>query len=298
MIKFIVIGASGFVGRKVLSHLENLNISSTGTARSQDLFSNLINFEIGKDEINPLVENVTHAIVPASVSNYFECETNPQAYETNVELIPELIAQLLQKHIKVNYISSNTVFGGNISWPLENETTKKDLDFEYARQKQRAERKIIESAIRLKQEDNLSITRLTKVISRIVSPFEEWHKLFSNNRPVSPFTNLIFAPITLKYAAENIVKISENSGGIYHLSGSENISYEEFCYLFAESFQFNKDLIHPTTSIIENVRIPFLPTFSGLGMKSTRDNLGIYPQNKQEVIDYLKGEFNEFNQKS
>lgn len=293
--KFLVIGASGFVGQHILKFLDSEKISSIGTARSNFTNSNLVKFQIGKDRIQPLLTEVTHAVVTASITNYNECEENTEAFGINTILIPELVDYMLKKGIHVNYISSNTVFGGSIAWPNENEPTSSSLNFEYAKQKKVAEETIISFAQNSKTSRYLQITRLTKVVGDTTAPFNQWILSLKHNTVVKPFEDLVFSPITVLYASRRIVEISlAAKPGIFHLSGRENISYKDFCGLLVKEMGFNPHLISPTTSAYEGVFIPFLPKFSGLGMQHTYRMLGISPQDKFEVVNYLKEKFSGF----
>jgi dTDP-4-dehydrorhamnose reductase len=236
---------------------------------------------------------VTHAIVVASITNYFECESNPLAKIINTELIPAFVGKLLQNNIHVNYISSNTVFGGELPWPSEKDTTHEPPSFAYANQKWTAERNI-ESIAKIAQKEHLlCITRLTKVIGASVQPFPAWYKDLSNGKTIRPFSDLTFAPITLDFAAHGIIRISTLTlSGKFHLSGESNINYADYSLEFASAFQFPRNLITPTTSKIAGIQIPFLPTYSGLGMKLTSELTGLRPQPTEEAVSHLTKELN------
>lgn len=290
--RVIVVGATGFVGQRVFKILHSKGIETVGTSRRRNVQSQFFSFEIGKDEIEPALDGVTNAIITASVTDYTECEVNPQALSINTVLIPKLISELLIRGIKTNYISSNTVFGGNLPWPDEYTPTSNTLNFEYALQKKKAEDVILRWAREHKYESNLQITRLTKVLDGTTKPFDSWFRFFTEKNVIKPFRDLIFAPITLEFAARQIISISKSfPGGIYHLSGRNNISYEDFCYSLARALNFDTRLIQPTNSITENVRIPFLPKFSGLSMSRTSAIARIQPQDLSSVVDYLKEQF-------
>lgn len=47
------------------------------------------------------------------------------------------------------------------------------------------------------------------------------------------------------------------------------------------------ELITPTTSVAKGIHIPFLPRYSGLGMKRTTEHTGVKPQPFDELIDDL-----------
>ena len=54
----------------------------------------------------------------------------------------------------------------------------------------------------------------------------------SLNATVRAYSDLHFCPIALDYAAGAIIKIMENGGGIYQVSGASDVSYAAAaCYL-------------------------------------------------------------------
>jgi len=290
--KVLVVGASGFVGRRILKFLQSQGIPAVGSTRQRFAQYPFFSFDLDKDDIETALTDITHAIVTASITNYKECEVNPHAPIINAVLIPQLIFKLLSRGVKTNYISSNTVFGGNIPWPNEDTATCGTLSFQYALQKKTAEDVILKLANENSLESNLQITRLTKVLDATTKPFDSWYKSFTERAIVEPFEDLIFSPITVDFAARHIVEIVLNfPGGIYHLSGKENTSYVDFCYSLAEVFHFDKNLIRSTTSTKKNIEIPFLPKFSGLGMHKTSTITRFMPQEICELVNYLKEQF-------
>ena len=112
--KFLIIGSRGFIGAELMKCLALLNIDAIGSSSSKPQKSDQIELHIGGDYSHLFNLGLTHAIVTSSVTDYSECQNNSVAFKFNTELIPELIVNLMAKGIKVNYLSSNTVFGGNI----------------------------------------------------------------------------------------------------------------------------------------------------------------------------------------
>ena len=294
--RVLVIGSSGFVGSRILRSLQSSGIDAIGTSRNSSNNLDCIKFDIRNYETDFRALGITHVVLSASITNYAECETNPESKLINTKLIPELVLKLLNLKISVNYISSNTVFGGNKPWPDEISEVSKELNFQYALQKQSAETYITLRAKSDNCSELLRITRLTKVVNCDVAPFPSWYVSLRNGEKVKPFSDLIFAPITLDYAALNIVEITKSDYyGIFHLSGAQNVNYYDFCLMLARKLRFDSKLISPTNSLAAGVRIPFLPEFSGLSMTRTTKLLGIIPQTIEEVVTYLEEGFNVYN---
>ncbi len=121
-----------------------------------------------------------------------------------------------------------------------------------------------------------------------VSPLPAWFAAWKRGEPVNPFSDLIFAPISVKFVGEALATIGEKRvSGNLHLSGAENVTYVEFAHALARRLGGDPDLIHPTTSVEKGVNIPFLPRYSGLGMTRTTQLSSIEPQRLDHLIGDL-----------
>ena len=287
--RFLIVGSNGFIGSELMKCLDSLGIEKIGSSLADFPSNSQISGSSDVFDSYFISNDISHAIITSSVTDYLECENNLHAVHINTMLVPEIVVNLLLKGIKVNYVSSNTVFGGNYLWPSEKH--KKNPKIAYAEQKSTAEDKLLSTAKSLNLLDLLSITRLTKVVSREIAPFKFWLENIASQKINEPFKDLIFAPITKKFAAENLIRISiEDKSGIFHLSGEKNISYYGFCKLLYDELGISKNLINPIDSISMNIERFYFPKWSGLGMKVTSSLVGISPQPTQDVVRYLCAE--------
>jgi dTDP-4-dehydrorhamnose reductase len=285
--KFLIIGSRGFIGAELMSNLHRLDIESVGSSRSEPTSSSQIKLLFDGNYSWLFNLGISHVIVTSAVTGNEECENNPQALKFNTIDIPDLIHKFLVSGIKVNYISSNTVFNGNNSTP--NEYDSKDPRTSYAFQKSTTEDTLIRMATRSGCLDLLSITRLTKVVAPEINPFKNWLENIENSKTNYSFEDLNFAPITLEFAAENLIKITiEKTAGIFHLSGVD-ISYYEFLVLIYKELKISSDLLKPVHAISAGKNGIYLPRFSGLGMKITSSRLNIAPQPTLGVVEYICG---------
>jgi dTDP-4-dehydrorhamnose reductase len=105
---------------------------------------------------------------------------------------------------------------------------------------------------------------------------------------IAPFSDLVFAPVSLGYAAAGLARVAlAGVGGRFHLSGEENLSYEEFARRWCAALGYPASRVKPTTSAEAGVAIPFKPRYSALGMRRTERVLGLRPQSVSEVISGL-----------
>jgi len=284
---FLVVGGDSLVGGGVMAAMARRGHKAYATSRRRDTLSPervFLDFESG-DAIE-IPDDVGYALVIAAATNYDRCEKDPHARVINVELIPRTIARLLDKGLFVTFVSTNSVFGGERPWPNEDDPHAPGIA--YAQQKSDAEAVIRDMAAAAGHSDRLNIVRLTKIMDAGVSPLPAWFAAWEAGKPIEPFADLIFAPISVRFVGEGLTAIAETRvTGNLHLSGAENVSYIDFAKALMARLGIPDDLMAPTTSVAKGIHIPFLPRYSGLSMKRTTELTGVKPQPFDELINDL-----------
>ena len=290
--KILVVGADSFLGARLIQELEKQQRHVVGTTRRKDtLADNRIFLDFLEDDLNfKPPQGTTYAYLLAGIVNYARCETDPRAWEVNVEKMTRLGAQLLEQGVFVTFISTNTVFGGERPWCHED--APHTPEFAYAKHKSAAELSIRGVADKLDALDLLSIVRLTKIIGINTSPLPDWFSLLNQGKTLNPFTDLIIAPMSLRYTAESLAEIGRHRlSGNLHLSGAENINYDDLAEALVSALGCASTLVAPTTATEMKVEISFKPTFSGIGMERTTELTGIKPQDLDKVVADVVDEY-------
>jgi dTDP-4-dehydrorhamnose reductase len=284
---FLVVGADSMLGSHLLHKMTHRGYNVLGTSRRRDsLTPHRVFLDFEHLELFPSIDDMKYAFVIATVADYARCEADENARRVNVEAIPACVKTLLEKGLFVTFISTNTVFGGERPWPNENDPH--DPKIAYAVQKAEAELAIKKIAEKMRALDRFAIVRLTKIVSIDTSPLPNWFQSLKANEPITPFSDLIFAPISLDYVAESLITIAESGcAGNLHLSGAKNISYTDFACALVDKLGLSRDLVQSTTSIEKGIKMYFAPTYSGLGMERTTQLIKLEPEMLNTVVKYL-----------
>jgi len=281
---FLVVGGDSLVGKGVIDALERRGRPAFATTRRRETTGGKrIYLDFESEEPFRVPTGVGHAFLIAAATNYERCESDPQANVINAKLIPRVVESLLEQNTSVTFISTNSVFGGDLAWPNEDDPHAPRIA--YARQKSEGEAAVTAAAERIGASQRLNIVRLTKIMNATVPPIPAWLTAWGRGEPIQPFADLIFAPISVKFVGEALATIGETLvAGNLHLSGADNVSYVDFANMLAEQLGVSADLIRPTTATEKGVHIAFKPRFSGLAMTRTTHLTTIKPQTLNALV--------------
>lgn len=248
-IKIYSIGGSGLVGSVINKTIgQNFEVENLTMESGIDITK--------PDTLRKIEEDDEHKalILYAAKADVDVCEADKDkgeegdAYRINVNGVKNVIKAMQSKNKKLIYISTDFVFNGNNT--PEDGYCEQDIPDPinwYAKTKYLAEQEVLRSG-------------LPYNIIRIGYPFrtdnyegkQDFVHIFMNrlskNLPIAGITDHIMTPSLLNDAGAGLgYLLLNNLDGIYHLTGSENITPYEAALKIADIFGFDKRLITKTT---------------------------------------------------
>jgi dTDP-4-dehydrorhamnose reductase len=218
----VVIGASGFVGRAILSQLGPERAIGTGNSHAG---VGLVRFNALAHGFAHLKQNMrgdfTHVILAHGAINPEQCARDPAGTaKINVDSITRLMSEVIEAGLTPVFLSTDYVFDGTRGLRTEDEAQCPNT--EYGRQKA-----AVEQWLRARSEPWL-IARLSKVVSgnrNIHSVLGQWVNDIVDGRPMRSATDQIFSPLHVDDVAAAIIKLAEQGDtGIYHVAGPDALS--------------------------------------------------------------------------
>jgi dTDP-4-dehydrorhamnose reductase len=255
----MVVGADGLVGGALARALTANGRIVHCTTRREPVSGGRLFLDLADSSVahTPLPD-VEAAIICASVNGFARCRTDPAAaYRVNVEGTELLTRRLVSRGCRILYLSSSAVF--DFSRPHMRADCPVCPTTAYGMNKALAERMVLTSHAAN------AVVRLTKVLARNAPLFQSWVKALRSRRAVTAYSDLHFCPITEDYAAKAIIKIlQQGDGGIYQVSGADDISYANAARHLARRMGIDEDRVIAERAVSHGIPQEEVATFTSL----------------------------------
>jgi dTDP-4-dehydrorhamnose reductase len=236
--KFLIVGASGFIGGNILAHLKSLGLRVAGT-QAHSRREGLITFDLLRHRITDCVDRSffqgsepVRVLICAVVSNMDLCRTDRLAARAvNVEGTIQLIADVTALGAKTTFFSTCFVFDGQAGY--YNEDDPLSPVNEYARHKVEVEEYLRRSA------PGSLVMRLEKIIGD--NPGEnhfltQCYQSISENQPIVCIEGSVLSPTWVQDVARSFVRACDlGLEGLYHVSNSEFFHRDELARQFCRA---------------------------------------------------------------
>lgn len=241
--KILIIGASGLLGSKLYEKLsENYKVVGTYSKNKKE---NLYHFDLTQKDLTIFKETKPEIVIhTAGITKVDYCETNKEeAHKINVEGTETIIQGCRLNNSKLVYVSTDFVFDGK-KGNYKEEDTPNPLNF-YAQTKLKSEQLVKDSGL------DYLIARVAVLYGTEKNgKFVDWciTKL-KNQEYVTLIADHIRTPTLVDDIADVLhILILNNRRGTYHVAGSETLSAFSMGVRIAETFNFEKKYLLPTTS--------------------------------------------------
>lgn len=231
----LVVGASGFVGQRILSLLGPAR--AVGTYH-RNPFAGGVPFDATNESFHSLLARLqgrfTHAIMLYGTIDVERCAADPAGTAAvNVDSLARMIDDALAAGIVPVFTSTDYVFDGARGGYRETDVPVPCT--EYGRQKLAIERRLAEHA------DRSLTLRLSRVVGRTVSAHSVLGPLVRDIRAERPIRCAIdqrFSPADADDVAGALIRLLEDDArGLFHLAGPEIFSRMELARLLVDNIR-------------------------------------------------------------
>ncbi|HTW05920.1 MAG TPA: sugar nucleotide-binding protein [Acidimicrobiales bacterium] len=241
---WLIVGGDSEIGGSLLKRLAAAGRAALGTTRRRDQVGPgrvwLDLSELDEDWAPPL--HTTAACLCAARSRLADCAADPAgSWNVNVDQTAMLVARLSELGIYTLLLSTNQVFDGTV--PRVPPDAPVRPVSEYGRQKAAVEARVL--GLATSGGAGTGILRLSRVLSTTTATTARWASSLARGEPVTAFYDMVLAPVPIGLVAEAVQHLmADTAGGIFQLSGPEDVSYAEFARALAASFGHAPELVH------------------------------------------------------
>ncbi|HYA29681.1 MAG TPA: sugar nucleotide-binding protein [Acidobacteriota bacterium] len=238
--RFLIVGASGFIGRHLYARLSR---ESTIATYCRHPIEGGVYFEASRMRLSEKLLRGNHGIACAfllgGIGKLEQCARDPNGTgRVNVDGIKRMIDDLEAAGVKIIFTSSDGVFDGTRGQWTENDPATPILT--YGKQKVAVENYLIERG------STWVIARLSKVVG--VEPdahnlIGEWLREIERGDVLKCARDLIFSPIAVEDVVTALIRLAEGPfAGIFNVCGPRSMSRLELLDMLVKEIQRYKDV--------------------------------------------------------
>ena len=285
--KIIILGANGFIGRRILNRLYP-NHQVLACSLHPDILPeegyrfetiDMLDYTAMTTLLNDFQPEVIINASALSVVDY--CEQHPEeAYAMNVTAVKHLAEYSRDHSCRLIHLSTDFVFDGTSSIAYTETDAPNPVNY-YGKTKQWSEEVIGQLCT------DYAIVRVEVVYGK---PLPKQHgnivhlvkNRLENGQSIRVVSDQFRSPTWVEDIACAIEQLLSNQHqGIYHICGGETLSVAEIAYRAAKYFNLDTSLIEPITTEAMNEATP-RPTFTPMSVEKAQQALGYQPSVLEE----------------
>ena len=279
----LIIGIDGTIGRALGDALAADGATVYGTTRreaSAAAGDRRIRLDLAAPNAAdvPLPE-VDVAVFCAAMARFADCREQPElTYRVNVATPLPLARRIVAAGARIVLLSTSAVFDGSLPHRREDDVACPTTA--YGRLKAEAEAGFLGLGAAA------AVLRLTKIVTPDMPLLAGWVAALSARCPVEAFADLRFCPLVLEDAVDALLAvIREGTGGVWHVSGSNDISYAEAARHLAKSHGADLRLVRQTRACEHGIPADEILTHTSLDTARLTALTGFRPPTPETVLD-------------
>lgn len=234
--KFLIVGASGFIGSHLLRAANAAGYEVLGTCARTN-HAELLPFDLRSDRIDSclpagFLDEDCHVVICSATSRIDRCFQEPEiSRRVNVEGTMQLIDDVADRAASVVFLSTSHAFNGETGGYTEDDPTSPIT--EYGRQKVEVEDDLLADV------SNSLVLRLDKVVGDRPGErhlFNEWWEAIQAGRPIRCIEGQVLSPTLVTDVANAVITGGErNLWGLYHVAAPEAVARSELAERFVRA---------------------------------------------------------------
>lgn len=280
----LILGMDGLVGTGLYRLFRSRGIRVCGTTRRYspgppDIFLDLADPDLSAEKL----PQTDVAIICAAANGFAYCRSNPEnARRVNVDGPRILARELTARGTRVIYLSSSAVF--DFSRPHMTVLDPRCPSTVYGASKAAGEESVLAAG------ELTTVVRLTKVLTPRAFPLGSWIAALKAGNRVAAFSDLHFCPISLDYAVNALLAITEAGvPGIFHVSGAADVSYLRAALRIADRMALDSARIIDDRAAANGVPAAEIARFTSLEASRYTALNGEVPPQPLDVLDAIYG---------
>lgn len=287
---YLIIGASGFIGRHLYDYCKKNNIDVLGTYYTHLHNSEWVKFNICKDNLRDLCNRKMKGKIPNAVilcsanTNIDSCKKNEDSSNgLNVIGIRRIIQQANGLGIKCVFLSSETVFDGNKGMYVEDDVPN-PISL-YGKQKLQVEQ-FIQSNV-----SDYLIFRISRAVGSAYGEkdiFNEFYNKVVRKEEIVCLKDQSFCLTEIGDIVRGIIKsLEQDIKGLYHLSSNNYVSRYELAQFYTKKIFGGYGKIiekkYSDMNFFDNRHI-----LGGLNGKKIAELLGVHFMSIDDILNVYK----------
>jgi len=246
MLKILVLGGNGLIGRKIVEKLKNrFDVISTHNKKSPSKDIQSVKISLPKDFalLKNLIEKEKPNIIinTMAYSNLDFCEENKEeVFSLHVDMTDKISMICSKINSKVIFISTDYVFDGKQNKKYIENDTPNPINYY-------GESKLLAEKIVLKDSKNAVLrTSLVYGYGERVRFMKYVIENLKNQKKIFAYNDIFNSATNIDEFVESLEKVIENDAiGIFHMVGSSCITRYDFAKSIAKVFGFDESLVNP-----------------------------------------------------